>query len=135
MTASGVHYELHVRRRLADGWSLDDKRAPLLAEAKLGPVPAEALSEAEHARNNLPDALARWGQREGAERERARTAQSFVVPRAEIAAAGWDLSLNRYKEVARDEVTHRTPKEIMAELARLEDEIRDGMKALEEMLA
>ena len=119
----------------ADGWSLDDKRAPLLPEAKLGPVPAEALSEAEHARNNLPDALARWEQREGAERERARTTQSFVVPRTEIAAAGWDLSLNRYKEVARDEVAHRTPKEIMAELARLEDEIRDGMKTLEEMLS
>ncbi len=119
----------------ADGWSLDDKRQPLLPEAKLGPAPEGKLSEAEHARNNLPDALARWGQRDGAERERARTAQSFWVPKAEIAAAGWDLSLNRYKKMVREDVADRTPKEIMAELVRLEDEIREGMKELEEMLS
>jgi len=42
----------------ADGWSLDDKRAPLLAEDKLGPIPGDALDEAEHSRNNLHSA--RW---------------------------------------------------------------------------
>ena len=94
-----------------------------------------ALDAAEQGRNNLPDALARWRQRDGAERERARTAQSFVVPKAEIAAAGYDLSLNRYKEVVRDAVTHRTPKDILADLAVLEDEIREGIKALEGMLS
>ena len=118
----------------ADGWSLDDKRQPLLPEAKLGPAPAEALTEAEAVKNDLPDALARWGERDGAERDRARTARSFVVPKGEIAAAGWDLSLNRYKEVVREEVVHRSPKEILAELGRLEDEIREGMRVLEGML-
>jgi type I restriction enzyme M protein len=48
---------------LADGWSLDGKRQPLLLEEKLGVTPLQALSEAEHAKNNLPDALARWKQR------------------------------------------------------------------------
>ncbi len=119
----------------ADGRSLDDKRQPLLPEAKLGAVPVEALDEAEHAKNNLPDALARWRERDGAESERARTAQSFVVPKAEIAATGWDLSLNRYKEVVREEMAHRPPQEILAELVSLEDEIREGMKALEDMLS
>jgi type I restriction enzyme M protein len=119
----------------ADGWSLDDKRQPLLPEEKLGPVPRASLDQAEQARNNLPDALARWQARDGAERERPRTAQSFCVPKAEIAAAGWDLSINRYKEVVREEVAHRAPKEILADLMRLEDEIRDGMKSLEGMLA
>ena len=119
----------------ADGWSLDDKRTPLLPEAKLGPAPAEALDAAEHAKNNLPDALARWNARDGAERDRKRTAQSFVVPKAEIAAAGWDLSLNRYKQVVREEVAHRAPREILAELRRLEAEIGEGMKVLEGMLS
>ena len=119
----------------ADGFSLDDKRTPLLAEDQLGPVPAAVLDVAAQGRNNLPDVLARWRQRDGAERERARTAQSFVVPKAEIAAAGYDLSLNRYKEVVRDTVTYRAPKDILADLAVLEDEIRDGMKALEGMLS
>src|SRR5947208_10773951 len=46
----------------ADGWSLDDKRTPLLSEEKLGVVPKPALTEDEHAKNNLPDILARWNQ-------------------------------------------------------------------------
>jgi len=119
---------------VADGWSLDDKRSALLPEAKLGPVPADALTEAERAKNDLPDALARWLQRGGAERERPRSARSFVVPKAEIAAAGWDLSLNRYKEVVREAVEHRSPRAILAELRRLEGEIQEGMARLEGML-
>jgi type I restriction enzyme M protein len=119
---------------LADGWSLDDKRSPLLPEEKLGVVPREALSTDEHAKNNLPDLLARWGEREGAERGRPRTAQSFCVPKADIAAQGYDLSLNRYKEVVHEEVQHRSPQDILAELGRLEEEIQAGMAELAGML-
>src|SRR5437870_5763410 len=86
----------------ADGWSLDDKRTPLLSEDKWGPVPATALSVEEHAQNNLPDILARWGQRDGEERKRARTAQSFCVAKADLVAQGYDLSVNRYKEVVHE---------------------------------
>src|SRR3989475_2026357 len=100
----------------ADGWSLDDKRQPLLPEDKLGPVPAQPLSVEEHAKNNLPDVLARWQQRDGRERERPRTAQSFCVPKTDIAANGYDLSLNRYKEVIYEEVKHVPPKQLLAEL-------------------
>lgn len=118
----------------ADGWSLDDKRQPVLDEAKLGPTPAEPLTEAEHARNNLPDALARWAQRDGSERDRPRTAQSFCVPKAEIAAQGHDLSLNRYKEVVHEAVEHEPPLAILARLNQLEAEIQAGMAELEGML-
>ncbi|MBA4159179.1 MAG: SAM-dependent DNA methyltransferase, partial [Gemmatimonadetes bacterium] len=118
----------------ADGWSLDDKRTPLLSEDRLGPTPRTALTAEEHAKNNLPDVLARWQQREGAERERPRTAQSFCVPKADIVAQGYDLSLNRYKEVVHEEVEHRPPREILAELERLEAEIQQGMRELEGML-
>ena len=118
----------------SDGWSLDDKRTPLLSEDKLGPSPRTPLTEAEHAKNNLPDILHRWAAREGDERNRPRTAQSFTVPKSEIAAQGYDLSLNRYKEVIHETTPHRPPKEILATLAQLEDEIQQGMKELEEML-
>ena len=118
----------------ADGWSLDDKRTPLLSEDKLGAVPRTALSPDEHAKNNLPDVLARWAERSGAERKCPRTAQSFCVAKADIVAQGYDLSLNRYKEVVHEAVDHRPPKEILAELAKLEDEIQKGMKELEGML-
>lgn len=118
----------------ADGWSLDDKRTPLLPEDKHGPVPEAALNVDEHAKNNLPDILDRWQQRDGKERKRPRTAQSFCVPKADIAAAGYDLSLNRYKDVVHEEVQHRPPKEILADLTNLEAEIQQGMKALERAL-
>lgn len=118
----------------ADGWSLDDKRQALLPEEKLGVTPVEALTEADHAKNNLPDVLTRWSGRESSERQRARTDQSFCVPKADIEANGYDLSINRYKEVVHDVVEHLPPKEILAKLGKLEEEIQAGMKALEGML-
>jgi type I restriction enzyme M protein len=118
----------------ADGWSLDDKRNPLLPLQKLGPAPKEALVEGEHDKNNLPDCLARWRQRKDSERERDRTAQSFCVPKAEIAEQGYDLSLNRYKELIHEEVEHRPPLEILAELRAIEQEILQGIEELEGML-
>jgi len=74
--------------------------------------------------------LARWTRREKAERKRPRTAQSFCVPKADIIAQGYDLSLNRYKEVVHEEIAHRPPKEILAELEKLEEEIQKGMREL-----
>ena len=118
----------------ADGWSLDDKRAPLLGEDLLGVNAARALSDAEHAKNNLPDVLARWRMKDVAERQRARTDQSFCVPKADIAGNGYDLSINRYMEVVHDTVEHVPPKEILARLKGLEAEIQAGMTALEGML-
>ena len=97
-------------------------------------VLGSALSIDQHAKNNLPDVLARWRAREGAERERPRTAQSFSVPVAEIAAQGYDLSINRYKKAVHDEVEHRSPSEILAELAEIEDEIQRGIAELRLML-
>ncbi len=119
----------------ADGWSLDDKRQPLLDVDKLGLAPLHILTAEEHTKNNLPDALARWKLRDGAERDRPRTAQSFCVPKDEIAANGYDLSINRYKEVVHEQVEHRPPIEILARLRELEAEIQAGMDELEKMLS
>jgi type I restriction enzyme M protein len=120
----------------ADGWSLDDKRTPLLDEDKLGAVPvAGTLNESEHGKNNLPDVLRRWALRNGSERERARTEQSFCVPKADIATQGYDLSLNRYKEVVHEEIEHRAPAEILEQLDRIEAEIQQEMSELKGMLA
>ena len=118
----------------ADGRSLDDKRTPLVSEDKFGPVPKTPLSESEHAKNNLPDVLARWAKRNDTERERARTEQSFCVSKADIAAQGYDLSINRYKEVVHAEVKHRAPAEILASLDAIEREIVQGMTALRGMV-
>ncbi len=118
----------------ADGYSLDDKRTELLTTDKLGVVPTTPLIDAEHDKNNLPDVLTRWQQRNDSERARPRTAQSFCVPKADIIAQGYDLSVNRYREVIHDEVEHRKPKDILADLADLEREIQQGISELEAML-
>jgi len=118
----------------ADGLSLDDKRAPLLGEDKLGPVPRTPLTDEEHTKNNLPDVRARWLHRSDSERKRPRTSQSFCVSKADIASQGYDLSLNRYKEVTHEEIEYRAPKEILASLMELEEEIQGGIQELERQL-
>jgi type I restriction enzyme M protein len=119
----------------ADGFSLDDKRQPLLSEEKQGPKPVVGLTEVEHDKNNLPDLLTRWEQRAGTELERPRTSQSFCVEHTAIAADGaFDLSISRYKETAHKEVVHESPKMIISELKRLELEIARGLAELEKAL-
>ena len=99
----------------ADGFSLDDKRSP------------------QPETSDLPDILSRW-QNRAAETERKRTDQSFLVPGAEIVGNDYDLSINRYKEVAYEAVEHDSPRVILARLARLEEEIAAGRKELEGLL-
>jgi len=118
----------------ADGMSLDDKRTPLLFSEKLGPVPTEKLSAADHAKNNLPDILTRWTGRDTTEIDRPKTAQSFVVPKADIVSQAYDLSLNRYKEVVHEEIEHRPPADILADLAKLEAVIQRDMVELKGMI-
>ena len=73
----------------------------------------------------------RWQQRTGNETTRFRTEQSFCVPKAEIAANGYDLSINRYKEVVHEVVEYESPSKILADLKALEAEIMAGMVELE----
>ncbi len=103
----------------ADGFSLDDKRNPIEA-------------------NDLPDLDNRWlslSNPDSLERDRARTDQSFLVPKADIVAQDYDLSLNRYKEIEYDEIEHRAPLDIIADIETLEDEIAKGLVELKAMLS
>lgn len=56
------------------------------------------------------------------------------MPKVDIASQGYDLSLNRYKEVVHEEVEHLAPKDILANLAKLKVEIQQGMEKLEGLL-
>lgn len=120
----------------SDGFSLDDKRSPV-------------------EQNDIPDIIRRFlsiGQtppvtkgdiplREGDnaddilnEEGRARTEQSFFVPKQEIADNGYDLSINKYKKVEYVPVEYPSTAEIMADLHELEMEITAGLAELEELL-
>ena len=60
--------------------------------------------------------------------------KASACPRRTSPRNGYDLSLNRYKEVvSRGGPAHRRRKQILAELAELEQEIEQGMRELEGM--
>lgn len=98
----------------ADGLSLDDKRQPV-------------------EENDIPDILTRWQSR-NPEKDRNRKEKAFFVPKAEIKGNGYDLSINRYKEIEYEEVEYEPPQVILSKLRELEDEIRADLDALERLL-
>lgn len=98
----------------ADGYSLDQKRG-------------------EVQENDIPDVIKRFHNRE-AEAERTRKEQSFLVPVEEIREKGYDLSINKYKEVEREVVVYDAPEVIMARIEKLETEIQSALTELKKMI-
>ena len=98
----------------SDGFSLDDKRS----EVK---------------ENDIPDIIARFHNLE-AENDRLRTEKSFFVPKDEIVANDYDLSINKYKKTEYKPVEYAPTSQILAELNELEVEIAKGLAELEGML-
>jgi type I restriction enzyme M protein len=118
----------------ADGFSLDDHRKPLLDENKLGVNPSQKLNSEEHIKNNLPDILLRWKEREGKEHKRSKKEQSFTVKKDKIVASGYSLNLNSYKEIEHEYVEHVPPIQLVSELKILEKEINKELQEIEELL-
>ena len=98
----------------ADGFSLDDKRTPVTE-------------------NDIPDIIERFKHLDK-ETERKRTEKSFLVPKQEIVDNGYDLSINKYKEVEYIPVEYPPTSEIMANIRELEMEIGNEMDELEKLL-
>lgn len=98
----------------SDGYSLDDKRTQLNG-------------------SDIPDIIARFHALKE-EEARARTEQSFLVPKAEIVGNDYDLSINKYKQSAYVEEEYPHPLEIMTEINELEQEITAGLTELEAVL-
>lgn len=98
----------------ADGRSLDDKRTPV-------------------EENDIPDIIERFRNLEK-EADRKRTEKSFFVEKKEIADNGYDLSINKYKQVEYVPVEYPPTEEIMAEILRLEEQAAEELRELQEML-
>lgn len=107
----------------SDGYSLDDKRTAL-DNSDIPDITARfrAHKEAEIKKERSP------------EEKRARTAQSFLVPKDEIVENGYDLAINRYKEFVYEEEEYPHPLEILADINALEKEITAGLAELEAVL-
>lgn len=98
----------------ADGFSLDDKRAP--------------ISE-----NDIPDIIERFRNLDK-ETDRKRTDKSFMVPKQDIVDNAYDLSINKYKEIEYVAVEYPPTSEIMANIREIEMKIGKEMDELERLL-
>ncbi len=98
----------------ADGFSLDDKREPIKD-------------------NDIPDVIERFHNLD-AEKDRARTEKSFMVPAQEIIDNDYDLSINKYKEIVYEKVEYPPTSELIAEIKDLNEQIAKGIAELEAML-
>jgi type I restriction enzyme M protein len=92
----------------ADGYSLDDKRAPIEA-------------------NDIPDVLTKWQAKE-------EGPNSFSVPIEQIQENNWSLMAGRYRPLVDSNVKHDPPDNILGEIIELETKIADSAAKLQEVL-
>lgn len=92
----------------ADGFSLDDKRAPIQA-------------------NDISDILAKWP-------ERKEGPNSYRVPIEKIKENDWSLAAGRYKPVTAETVKHDPPARILNEVLSIEQDIADKVENLKAAL-
>lgn len=98
----------------ADGYSLDDKR--------------NKVNE-----NDISDIIERFRHRD-METDRKRTEKSFMVPKQDIVDQGYDLSINKYKEMEYVPVEYPPTEEIMEEIAELNVQITKEIEELTHIL-
>ncbi len=98
----------------SDGYSLDDKRDKLES-------------------SDIPDIIDHWKNREK-EDNTDKKQKHFFVPVNEIIENGYDLSINRYKEIKYEEVKYEKPVFILKKIEDIEEEIKKGIKMLKELV-
>jgi len=97
-----------------DGFTLNDNRTPI-------------------EENDIPDIIRSFKNRHN-EDNTDRKAKHFFVNADEIRQNGYDLSINKYKEVEYEEVVYETPSKILADIQALENEVQEGLKELARLI-
>lgn len=97
-----------------DGFTLNDNRTPI-------------------EENDIPDIIKSFKNRHN-EDNTDRKAKHFFVEADEIRKNGYDLSINKYKEVEYEEVVYDSPKNILSQIKALEEEIQQGLEELEDLV-
>ena len=98
----------------SDGYSLDDKREKIEA-------------------NDLPYIVKEWKARSKNKND-DRKEKHFFVPVKEIIDNNYDLSINRYKEIAYEPVKYDKPEKILENIEAIEQGIIKGIKELKGLL-
>jgi type I restriction enzyme M protein len=109
-TKGGTTEQVWFYDMASDGYSLDDKRTKIES-------------------SDLMDIVKQFGTRDP-KKPNDRRAKCFFVPKSEIVAEGYDLSMSKFKEDVFEEVSYESPKEILKKLKSLEKEIGEGLEEL-----
>jgi type I restriction enzyme M protein len=105
----------------SDGFSLDDKRAP--------------ITNTDNSRNygDLHLIIDAYKKR-NPKKESNRTQQHFFIPKTEIEENSYDLSFSKYKEEIYEEIKYDKPKAILEKIDRIEVEISKSINELKELI-
>lgn len=123
----------------ADGYSLDDKRNLLISEEALEQCftePENILQETT-GKCDIPNILLDWqtiNDQRSTINNNDRTQQSFLIPKADIVANDYDLSINRYKETIYEEVHYEKPSALIADIKSIDAKRQAAIIELEKML-
>ena len=120
-TKGGETNEVWFYEMQSDGYSLDDKRTPLI--------------QTDGSRNygDLHFIIDVYKKRDP-RKESDRTQKHFFVPKTEIISKDYDLSLNKYKQEVYNEVVYEKPEIILEKLSSLETTIVNGINELKEII-
>lgn len=124
----------------ADGYSLDDKRNLLISEDAMEQCftePENIVAETS-GKCDIPNILLDWSavnQQLSTNNYEDRTQQSFLVPKADIIANDYDLSINRYKETVYAEVHHEKPSALIADIKTIDAKRQAAIVELEKLLS
>ena len=97
-----------------DGFTLNDNRTPI-------------------EENDIPDIIASFKNRHN-EDNTDRKAKHFFVDADDIRQNGYDLSINKYKEIEREKVVYDSVETLLARLDKSETEYVKGYRQLVSML-
>lgn len=97
-----------------DGFTLNDNRTPI-------------------EENDIPDIIKSFKNRYN-EDNTDKKAKHFFVDVDEIRNNGYDLSINKYKEIEYEEIQYEEPSKILADIKQLESEIQTSLDELWEMI-
>lgn len=101
----------------SDGFSLDDKRSKLDNDG------------------DIPDIIEKWRAiKEDHSIEPTKEDKWFWVEKEEIVDNGYDLSINKYKEIEYEEVVYDAPEVILGRIEALEKSILEDIAAIKEMV-
>lgn len=120
-TKGGETKDVWFYEMLSDGWSLDDKRNPLLKQdgtRNFGDL------------HLIIDTYKKRNPKEESNRKR----QHFLVPKTEIEENDYDLSFSKYKEEVLVEVEYEEPSVLIKRVNDKEENILKGIKELSDII-